>query len=281
MSPLLSIYRTAHQWLTPGTRGVPMSYRLNLPLLFEPGTSWAYGMSLDWAGLLVARLNNTTLETYMQKHIWEPLGISGITFHSELKPDVKKNLVTLTARGGIENPLFSLAIDTGKEVEWTEEKIYDDPIPIGEEYGGQGAMGSAVEYFKILTSLLLDDGKLLQSQTVELMFSPQLSPGPLAGLKAYIEAPWSIGKFATPATGTELDWGLSGMLMVSGKEGGRKKGTLTWSGLANLLWTVDREAGLATFWASNVVPFGDVRSAVWQGEFERVMYERLEKGAKL
>jgi len=265
----------------PGTRGLPMMDRLQLPLLFEPGTGWVYGMGVDWAGVLVARLNNTTLEAYLQKHVWQPLGIKDMTFHSELKPNVKKNLVTMTHREGIKAPNINLPLDTGKPVIWTDEAIYDDPLPIGEEYGGQGCMGSAVEYMKILTSLLLNDSKLLKSSTLDLMFRPQLSDASHSALVAFFEAPWFKDTFASNPVGTKLDYGLVGMLTLNNKETGRRKGTLTWSGLPNLLWTIDREAGLATFYASNVLPFGDQRSHKYHQAFEKEMYTRLRNTAKL
>lgn len=80
MSPDLSKYRlwTGKQ---PGTRGLNRAERLNLPLAFEPGTSWMYGMSIDYAGVLVSRLSNLSLEEYMQKNIWDAVGVENITFH--------------------------------------------------------------------------------------------------------------------------------------------------------------------------------------------------------
>lgn len=252
-----------------------------MPLLFEPGTSWMYGVSTDWAGVLVARLNKMTLEEYMQKNIWDPLGIKNITFHNELKPDVKRNKVTLTYRGGIDNPQLGLAVDTGKPVVWTDDLIYDDPIPIGDEFGGQGSIGSAVEYSKILTSILLNDSKLLKPATVDLMFTPQLSGTPRAALQKFLFEPFWKDTFASQPPGTKLDYSLAGCLTLNDKDTGRRSGTLTWSGMTNLLWTVDREAGLATFYASNVLPFGDQRSHKYQQMFEKEVYSRFGKSAKL
>jgi len=190
---------------------------------------------------------------------------------------VRKELVKLSAREGIENPLFNLPRDTGKPVEWTDELIYDDPLPIGEEYGGQGLIASAQEYFQILTSILLDDGKLLKSDTVKQMFEPQLTEEQKAAQHAFNDMPFWKDTFASLPAGTELDWGLAGRLVMQDLGSGRKKGTLTWSGLPNLLWTIDREAGLVTFWASNLVPFGDLESGRWQRRWEEEMYRRAGK----
>jgi len=78
-----------------------------------------------------------------------------------------------------------------------------------------------------------------------------------------------------------LDWGLAGMLVDSDEATGRKKGTMNWSGLPNLLWTIDRAAGLATFYASNIVPFGDPPSHRMQQLFETEMYSRVTIQANL
>jgi CubicO group peptidase (beta-lactamase class C family) len=92
-----------------------MLEKISKPLLFEPGTSWEYGYSLDWVGVLVMRLSKMSLENYMQKNLRDPLGIQDTTFHQEKKPHVKKNLVKMTRRGG--NPTFGLPIQNEEKVE--------------------------------------------------------------------------------------------------------------------------------------------------------------------
>lgn len=255
-----------------------MMERLQVPLLFEPGSSWMYGMSIDWAGVLAARLNNTTLEEYLEANVWEPLGIKDITFHTELKPEVKKNLVIMSQRDGTEP--FDLPVDTGKPMKWYNETLYDDPIPTGDEFGGQGSMSSAVEYAKILSSLLINDSKLLKPSTVDLMFTPQLTDVSRSVLTESSEDPIWKDTFSSNPVGTKLDWGLAGMLTLSDVGTGRRKGALTWSGLPNLMWTLDREAGLATFYASNTLPWGDQKTHAYQQMFETEMYSRFGKPAR-
>ena len=50
------------------------------PLMFEPGTRWQYGYSVDWAGRLVEALSGMTLEQYFQKNIFEPLGMKDTSY---------------------------------------------------------------------------------------------------------------------------------------------------------------------------------------------------------
>ncbi len=268
----------------PNTSGGPNLGRITLPLLFEPGTSFIYGVSLDWAGFLVARLNKTNLEAYMEANIWGPLGIKNITFHQELKPDVKKNLVKMTERKGIEKmPFYPLPVVPGhteEGVEWTDTLIYDEFLPSGDEFGGQGAVGSAVEYIKILDSILASDGKLLKPETIDLIFTPQLSGDQITALEAFIFLPIYKDGFANPPEGTRMNHGLAGSITEQDIETGRKEGTLNWSWLPNLLWTIDRKAGLNLFYASNVCPFGDYKSGEWQRKFETEMYRRFEESKK-
>jgi len=183
----------------------------------------------------------------------------------------------MAQRGGVENPALVLAIDTGKPVEWYEDLLYDDVVPIGDEMGGQGATGNAVSYFKILESLLNDDEKLLKSETVKQMFTPQLAGPAKEACQQFHELDMWEGKFTSYKVGTGVNWGLAGIIIESDLDTGRKKGTLNWGGLPNLLWSIDRETGLALFYAGNLLPFGDQASHRYQQLFEKEMYDRLAR----
>jgi CubicO group peptidase (beta-lactamase class C family) len=240
------------------------------PLLFEPGTSWFYGASTDWVGILVMRLNDMSLEAYMQKYIWDPLGIENITFHQELKPDVKRNLVTLTMRG--EQGIYVMAKKTDEKVRWIYDKLYDDPVK--EEFGSGGAIASAVEFIKIMDSIARDDGKLLTSESIDEMFTSQLEGPDQEKFDLVNKFLARGGGFTSRPPGTVLKHGLAGMLVMSETDTGVKAGTLSWSGIANLLWTIDRASGLSLFYASNIMPYGDFKSHEFQQLFEKEMYKR-------
>lgn len=254
-----------------------MLKRITVPLLFEPGTSWEYGYSLEWAGLLVMRLNKMSLEAYMQKYIWDPLGIENITFHVELKPEVRKNLVTMTKRGNV--AMRGMATPNDDKVEWTDEKLYEDPI--ADEFGGAGGIGSAKEYLKILHSICADDGQLLMSETIDEMFTPQLGEEAQKAFSSFSSFLDESGMFSAHEVGTKVDYGLGGELILSDKSTGIRSGTLTWSGLPNLLWTIDRASGLSLLYASNIVPFGDHKSRKFQQLFEKEMYTLYGRVSKL
>ncbi|KFZ10494.1 hypothetical protein V502_08091 [Pseudogymnoascus sp. VKM F-4520 (FW-2644)] len=278
MNPLLTrLYRTLGA-KAAGGMGDPIIKRITVPLLFEPGTSWEYGYGLDWAGVLVMRLTNLSLEAYMQKHIWDPLGIKNITFHQELKPDVRRRLVKMTKRG-TRRGVWSKPSARGEKIEWTDDSLYEDPC--ADEFGGGGAIGSAVEYLKILTSICRSDGKLLTGKMIDEMFTPQLARDSQRALTLYNDALAATETFTSRKAGTELNYGLGGLLVLSDDETGLKSGTMTWSGLPNLLWSIDRRSGLSLFYAGNVIPFGDHKSHKMQQLFEREVYSLASSVSKL
>jgi len=64
------------------------------PLVFAPGESWDYSTGVDWAGVMVERVNgNITLEEYLKKNVWGPLGMNLATFHPYKNPEVKSRYV--------------------------------------------------------------------------------------------------------------------------------------------------------------------------------------------
>ncbi|KAL9638963.1 MAG: hypothetical protein Q9164_001234 [Protoblastenia rupestris] len=51
----------------------------DIPLLYEPGTDWSYGVGIDWAGEINPRLTSISLNAYFQTYIFAPLGLHHIS----------------------------------------------------------------------------------------------------------------------------------------------------------------------------------------------------------
>src|SRR6266404_973535 len=60
---------------TPST-GTAKLASLRLPLVFDPGERWEYGINLDWVGRAVEAVGGQPLEVYFREHIFAPLGMS-------------------------------------------------------------------------------------------------------------------------------------------------------------------------------------------------------------
>ena len=53
---------------------------LRVPLLFDPGTGWEYGIGIDLAGKVVETVTGQSIEAYFRQHIFEPLGMRDTSF---------------------------------------------------------------------------------------------------------------------------------------------------------------------------------------------------------
>ncbi|KAI6856361.1 beta-lactamase family protein [Hortaea werneckii] len=245
---------------TPGA-GSTVEETRSHPLLFEPGTAWMYGCSTDWAGKLVERISGMTLEEFMQENMFRLVGVREITFWPEQNPVLKGKVPQMTTRTSDGNlaPYKEPSINAGKT----------------DCFGGHGAYGTIRNYLKIQHSILANDGKLLKPQTVETMFSPQLSPESAKSLNWFMKdhpmSKFMVGEYNPDV---ELDWGLAGILFLKDDIGKRKKGTLHWSGMANCFWVIDRDADLAYAFGTQVLPPGDEPTRQMISTFELGIYEK-------
>ncbi|PNS21796.1 hypothetical protein CAC42_394 [Sphaceloma murrayae] len=249
----------------PPQGGKVMSERFLFPLVYEPGTSWQYSGSIDWAGQVLERITSQTLEEYMATNLWPALGVKDFAFFPARRPDMQGRQAGMTAR------------DEGSG------RVVDFGGPLLNEgskdcFGGHGGYSTVEEYVKVLASILRNDGKLLKKETVDMMFQPQLSEGSKKALKQTLDTPeiakMFIGDFPEPE---QYNWGLGGILMERDNEGRRKKGTLIWSGLPNCFWFIDREAGVCGVFGTQVIPPGDSKVEETIKAFEFDVNERLAK----
>jgi CubicO group peptidase (beta-lactamase class C family) len=261
--------------------GLPILDRITTPLVYEPGTSWEYSTGIDWAGQMVARVNETDLQSYMQKNMWEPLGITGMTFHLETREDMTARKMEMSLREGETHPMFGTTLNPTGKVVWTKASPWPATLPPGEEFGGAGGYASPAEYLKILHSILASDGKLLKPTTVDEMFKPQLGESSREAFMQRRLFPELNRAMGGLPEGMELDWGIGGLLTLEDLHTGRKKGSMAWGGLPNLIWWVDREGGLAGLSATQVIPPGDPKCCEMHYQWEEVMYEKAKGGSRL
>jgi hypothetical protein len=52
-----------------------------LPLLFQPGEKWQYGLNTDLLGCLIEVISGMTLDEFFRKNIFEPLGMKDTYFN--------------------------------------------------------------------------------------------------------------------------------------------------------------------------------------------------------
>src|SRR5438046_10478556 len=53
---------------------------LRMPLVFDPGEQWEYGVNIDWVGRLVEALSGQPIDVYFREKIFGPLGMKDSGF---------------------------------------------------------------------------------------------------------------------------------------------------------------------------------------------------------
>jgi CubicO group peptidase (beta-lactamase class C family) len=140
-----------------------------LPLRHHPGEQWTYGLNTDLLGYLVEVWSGMTFNDFLQKRIFQPLGMKDTYFY--LPTDRHRRLVPLYE--GIE----------GKSVRVKAQAYGVNPDYAtlnGTYYSGGAGLTSTVEDYAKFLQLFLNKGefngvKLLSRKTVELMLTDQLS----------------------------------------------------------------------------------------------------------
>ncbi|KAJ5724320.1 transesterase (LovD) [Penicillium malachiteum] len=191
-----------------------------------------YGPGLDWAGRIVERVTGCTLGERMQECMFSPLGISGGQFYPVLREDLRARMIDLSP----DDPDVLGRAVLGGGGEMNKRTIGD--------FGGHGYFLPGVDFAKVLQSLLVNDGKLLQPETVDTMFQNHLSSQAIASHQAALTGP--AGAFLRVGTepGAKVGHGLGGLLTLEEAVGWYGDRTLTWGGGLTLAWFIDRQNGL-------------------------------------
>ncbi|KAJ4985473.1 beta-lactamase [Stagonosporopsis vannaccii] len=234
------------------------------PRCYESGTSWNYSGGLDWTSLLVERLTGVRFEDYVEDKIAKPLGLSSFTWHLSHKPRVAEKLARMSTR---------------KE----NGNLTDGPNPFSpepaKEAGGIGMYANVHDYTRVLADLLREAPTLLKKASVDQMFASQLAPGSSAlhDLRANGETVYQCS-LDNSMEGVVANYGLGGLLVeedVKRANYFRPAGTLSWFGLPNLSWSINRDRGLATFFATQVVPWADRKTWDVIARFETAVWTNL------
>jgi len=145
-------------WMGSRSNAEFLTRAASLPLLFEPGHAWNYGINTDLVGVLIERLTHQTLGQAMKDRVLGPLGMTETSF--SLPADLSR-----VARVYHKNPAGDLVGDDRKR-----------SFPF--ESGGGGLYSTAPDYARFAQMLLnggeLGGKRILGRKTVAFMTSNQL-----------------------------------------------------------------------------------------------------------
>jgi CubicO group peptidase (beta-lactamase class C family) len=227
------------------------------PLVFEPGERWLYGTSTDWLGRLVEAVSGRPLDEYFRRRILEPLGMAD-TFYN-VPADKQARLVATHHRRA----------DGTIVKEPTQPAPFINPI-----IGGGGLSSTAGDYIRFVRMILndgqLDGVRILKADTVEAMSRNQIGAIGDPALKTAL--PERSDDFSFVADGRDK-WGLGFLITVDGVAGKRSAGSLSWGGIYNTYFWIDRTRGVAGVIMTQFLPFADRKALAMYDTFERGVYE--------
>jgi methyl acetate hydrolase len=236
---------------------------LTAPLNFDPGERWEYGINIDIVGRMVEVVTGLDLETYMQRHIFDPLGMPDTSFIQ--RPEWDGRLTTVHARqpdGSLEPMVQPPAVNT-------EREFYP---------GGGGLFSTVSDYLRFLRALMnngeLDGNRFLQPATVALMGQNHMGALDVQPL------PTQIPHLSRPVDlfpGMSKKWGLSFLINTEPGPAGRAAGSLAWAGLNNTYYWLDPAKQIAGVLMTQILPFADETVLQALDAFEGAVYKSQDQ----
>jgi CubicO group peptidase (beta-lactamase class C family) len=227
------------------------------PLMFEPGTRWEYGTSMDWAGRLVEAVSGLTLEEYFQRNILRPLGMKDTSF---IVPEDKFDRLVSVWQRQADGSL--------------KEQPRTLPAPPKSYNGGGGLNSTPRDYVRFMQMILRrgsagDGQQVLRPRTVDLMASNRiggLSAGKLKSVK--------------PENSSDVDFhpgfsdgfGFGFLINAKAYQGGRSARSLAWAGIRNTFFWIDPRRGICATLMMQFYPFCDREAMGLLHDFEQSVY---------
>jgi methyl acetate hydrolase len=231
---------------------------LDLPLLFDPGDSWAYGASTRVLGNVVEFISGQKIDAFLESRILQPLGMHDSSY---LVPTTKyQRVVAVNARGA-------------------DGKFVERPMPatLPASVAGDGGLYGTASDYGLFLRMLLNHGKLgdrrilseksakamLESHTGNVVVQPQESAIPTLSRNF----PTGAGKDR---------WGLGFQLAAEKLPNRRTPGSGTWAGIFNTHFFIDPSREIGVVVMMQTLPFYDEASMKVYAGVEEAVYSNLK-----
>ena len=211
----------------------------SMPLAFQPGTEWNYGVSTDVLGRVIEVVSGLTLDRFFAERIFEPLGLTDTGF-SVPAEDQQRLAALYTRHPGTGRFTRNDALGSAaKRV----------PTVLA---GGHGLVSSAADYHRFTQMLLgggeLEGTRLLGSRTVDYMVRNHL-PGD-ADLHDFGRPLFA----ETPMVGTGFGLGFAVNLDAAAGKVLTSEGEFGWGGMASTVFWVDPAEEITALLFTQLMP---------------------------
>ena len=206
-----------------------------VPLQFEPGENYTYSLCHDVLGAVVEIASGMKLSEYLQKNVFDPLGMKDIGFRPS-EEQKKRFSAQYNYHNGSN---YSTPVPTGNPYAFTPD--YDS--------GGAGLFSTVDEYMKMITVLAnggttKDGYVLLRPESIEMMGKNLLNE---AGRSSFVGGRrYGYG------------WGLCGRAHIDPTVSFMKSsvGEFGWDGAAGAFCMVDPKKNIALYFGTHLFGFG-------------------------
>lgn len=215
-----------------------VSHLAELPLGFDPGSQWNYGVSTDVVGRVVEVISGMSLAEFLQDRIFDPLGMKDTGF--SVGPDRMDRFAACYVKTD-ENPLKLM--DAGPETHYREDRV--------QLFSGGGGLVSTIDDYLKFAEMLrgrgaLGDVLLLAPKTVEMMTTNGL-PGDLASMGQPVFSEVSFD-------GVGFGLGVSVTVNPGLAKTACSMGDYGWGGMASTMFWIDPAMDMVTIFMTQLVP---------------------------
>nr|BBH85360.1 serine hydrolase [Thermosporothrix sp. COM3] len=197
-----------------------------LPLMYQPGEQWLYGIGSEVLSVLIARVSGQPFETFLRERIFEPLGMKDTGF--SVPPDKLHRL----ASSYIADPATGTLklFDGVQESRWSRPPIFPS---------GATGLVSTIDDYLAFGQMLLNKGRygserILSRPSVEAMTTDQLTPAQ----KAASSLPLFPGFFESNG------WGFGVSMVTRRDDIASVPGRFGWLGSMGTSWFSDPKEDL-------------------------------------
>jgi len=258
--PVDAMYRQAgFEWTNPPGVDLAQATRMwaRLPLLFDPGSEWNYGVSTDVLGRLVEVVSGQDLAAFISRRILEPLGMSHTGF-AVAPEDFERLAVGYAADPSGRRPGFSAL---------PQPEPGRAPSLVS---GGGGLLGTAGDYLRFSEMLRcggsLEGERLLGRQTVSYMTSNHLPGG--ADLESFGRPLFSETAFG----GVGFGLGVSVLVDPVANKVLGTRGEYGWGGAFSTSWWVAPAEELSVLFFTQLLPSS---TYPLRSELKNLVYQAL------
>lgn len=192
-----------------------------IPLLFQPGTDWAYSVGMDVQGYVIEQLTGQTLASFLETRLFSPLGMTDTGF---FVPEADYHRL---------GAVYGYDPESGDMVPVPFPSVMFRQETIGFASGGGGLVSTMDDYSRFAQMLVnqgeLDGIRILRPETLDVMRTSVLPAGTVI----------SYGERSLPGIGMGLTIGT----VEDATQAGTRvpNGSYFWGGAAGTWFWIDPE----------------------------------------